>query len=114
LLKIAVGIRRTLTLVKFTFTSQPFVDLLDGSEEEVLMREEQLQRVLATCDTCLAQRLEKEKSIRQLQMILEKKMSFPGTKCQIKPSFRKSDRTFEKLQLIVKWGGEVRFMTLIL
>lgn len=39
-----------------------------------------------------------------LKEVLTKKMTFGGTKVQIKPSFK--DSHLDKLQLILKWGGE--------
>lgn len=39
-----------------------------------------------------------------LKEALTKKMSFRGTKIQIKPSFK--DETIDKLKLNLKWGGE--------
>lgn len=48
---------------------------------------------------------EKE-SLELLQDVLERKVKYPGTKAQIKPIFSKEDGLLEKLQVVVKWGGE--------
>ncbi|KAL3457797.1 histidine phosphatase superfamily-domain-containing protein [Aspergillus heterothallicus] len=150
---------------KFTFHSQPFIDLLKGHQEEVVIKgESALRSVSNAVDYALQYGLEDAEKLRLLRTSLEKKGGWPGTKVQIKPMFRKrqpeealgqslgasnpiekdpisplpgdvlqdsgdlgrsqtrsdsiSDATFsrfsavendlilDKLQLVIKWGGE--------
>jgi inositol hexakisphosphate/diphosphoinositol-pentakisphosphate kinase len=94
--------------MKFYFKSKPFLDLLNGATEEVVIKkQENLQKVLIACQEAAG--LEDPTFLEQLQMILEAKSAFPGTKVQIKPSFNKTDNTLEKVQCIVKWGGEFTY-----
>lgn len=91
--------------VKFFFKSMPFTDLLNGATEEVVIKKhENLQRVIQAARDAAG--LEDAQSLAQLEMILVAKSPLPGTKVQIKPSFNKMDNTMEKVQCIVKWGGE--------
>ena len=48
--------------------------------------------------------VDEPEKLRLLKEALSKKMSFSGTKVQIKPNFKEG--TLDKLQLILKWGGE--------
>ena len=48
--------------------------------------------------------VDEPEKLKLLKEALTKKMNFTGTKVQIKPSFK--DGHLEKLQLILKWGGE--------
>ena len=48
--------------------------------------------------------VDEPEKLRLFKEALTKKMSLIGTKVQIKPSFE--DDTLDKLQLILKWGGE--------
>ncbi|KAJ3031864.1 UNVERIFIED_CONTAM: hypothetical protein HDU68_011623 [Siphonaria sp. JEL0065] len=93
---------------KFNFKSKPFMDLLNGLEEEVVLKsEEQLKIVSVACDLAIAEQSEDANSLTSLRTILNFKSSLPGTKVQVKPSYNKTDKTLlEKAQLIVKWGGE--------
>ncbi|KAJ4349616.1 inositol hexakisphosphate and diphosphoinositol-pentakisphosphate kinase [Didymosphaeria variabile] len=143
---------------KYTFHTKPFVDLLKGHQEEVLLiGEAALQSVSEAVKLAMKEGEEDPKKLRELQVYLDKKGAWPGTKVQIKPMFRKrrkeerlpgetaeespertragstasdivdlaakrSDSTsgltlsrisaaennliLEKLQLIIKWGGE--------
>ncbi|KAJ5624726.1 hypothetical protein N7510_001035, partial [Penicillium lagena] len=75
---------------KFTFHSQPFVDLLKGHQEEVVIKgEAALSSVSEAVKIALAQGLEDRDKLKLLQTSLEKKGGWPGTKVQIKPMFRK-------------------------
>ncbi|KAF8537706.1 histidine phosphatase superfamily-domain-containing protein [Trichophaea hybrida] len=118
---------------KFTFHSQPFVDLLKGHKEEVILIEEGLQDVIAATAKAIELKSEDMDKLAQLKNALDKKVRFAGTKVQIKPLFLKyqhdqpvsespgtsvdtsethttvSNRgipVLDKLQLIIKWGGE--------
>ena len=75
---------------KFTFHSQPFVDLLKGHQEEVLLiGEAALKNVLDAVDKALEEGVEDPEKLRVLRSSLVKKGSWSGTKVQIKPMFRK-------------------------
>ncbi|KAA8899029.1 histidine phosphatase superfamily-domain-containing protein [Sphaerosporella brunnea] len=114
---------------KFTFHSQPFIDLLKGHKEEVILIEDGLQDVIAATKQAIQLKSEDMDKLAQLKNALDKKMGFAGTKVQIKPMFlkKKDEQTsqgsevsaqthttvsnrgmseLDKLQLIIKWGGE--------
>jgi hypothetical protein len=75
---------------KYTFHSKPFVDLLKGHQAEVLLIGEiALQSVSDAVKLALDEGLEDSKKLRELQLYLNKKGAWPGTKVQIKPMFRK-------------------------
>ena len=75
---------------KFTFHSQPFVDLLKGHQEEVLLKgEAALASVEEAVKLALVNGLEDSEKLRVLRNALARKGSQPGTKVQIKPMFRK-------------------------
>lgn len=75
---------------KFTFHSQPFVDLLKGHEEEVVIKgEAALASVSDAVKVAMEKGLEDMDKLRLLRTSLEKKGGWPGTKVQIKPMFRK-------------------------
>jgi Histidine phosphatase superfamily (branch 2) len=63
-----------------------------------------LYRVLEAVDEALVEGVDEPEKLKLLKEALTKKMSFSGTKVQIKPSFKEG--TLDKLQLILKWGGE--------
>ncbi|KAI9347932.1 histidine phosphatase superfamily-domain-containing protein [Zopfochytrium polystomum] len=91
---------------KFTFRSKPFMDLLNGTEEEVVLKNDQLRLVSRACDEAIEGSFEDATLLTQLRTILDLKSNLAGTKVQVKPSFNKKDKQLEKAQLIVKWGGE--------
>jgi hypothetical protein len=75
---------------KFTFHSQPFVDLLKGHQEEVVIKgEAALASVSHAVKVSIEQGLEDMDKLRLLRTSLDKKGGWPGTKVQIKPMFRK-------------------------
>ncbi|ORX89342.1 hypothetical protein K493DRAFT_383047 [Basidiobolus meristosporus CBS 931.73] len=93
--------------VKFSFTSQPFIQLLNGSTKKIILnKEKDLIGVIRAADEALELGADDRVKLEQLKLILENKSSLTGTKVQIKPSFNKKTGHFEKLVLVVKWGGE--------
>ena len=59
---------------------------------------------MEAADEALEEGVDDPEKLKLLKDALNKKMSFSGTKVQIKPSFK--DGKLDKLQLILKWGGE--------
>lgn len=75
---------------KFTFHTQPFVDLLKGHQEEVVIKgEAALSSVSEAVKIAMEQGLEDMEKLKLLRTSLDKKGGWPGTKVQIKPMFRK-------------------------
>ncbi|KAI3331540.1 hypothetical protein HD806DRAFT_162916 [Xylariaceae sp. AK1471] len=75
---------------KFTFHTQPFIDLLKGHQEEVLLiGEAALASVLEAVDMAIKQGEEDRKKLKSLRKVLVKKGGWAGTKVQIKPMFSK-------------------------
>lgn len=105
--------------LKFNFPigerwTQPFVRLLNGEKEEIILRERQQLSLIATA-------VEEAKGLgadgddlaklTQLNNALFSKIELPGTKAQLKPVYSKKQpgqkRNLTKLTLVFKWGGEV-------
>lgn len=75
---------------KFTFHTDPFIELLKGHQEEVLLiGEPALASVLEAVEKAMKAGGEDREKLRTLRNVLIKKSSWPGTKVQIKPMFRK-------------------------
>ncbi|SPO05973.1 related to S. pombe protein Asp1p [Cephalotrichum gorgonifer] len=75
---------------KFTFHTDPFIQLLKGHQEEVLLiGEPALASVKNAVDIAEAQGLEDASKLKALRLILAKKSGLAGTKVQIKPMFRR-------------------------
>ncbi|KAI1816505.1 hypothetical protein GGS20DRAFT_225163 [Poronia punctata] len=75
---------------KFTFHTQPFIDLLKGHQEEVLLiGEAALASVLEAVDVAIKQGEEDRNKLKSLRNVLVKKGGWAGTKVQIKPMFSK-------------------------
>ncbi|KAL4913180.1 histidine phosphatase superfamily-domain-containing protein [Aspergillus aurantiobrunneus] len=75
---------------KFTFHSQPFIDLLKGHQEEVVIKgESALRSVSDAVNLAMEHGLEDADKLKLLRTSLEKKGGWPGTKVQIKPMFRR-------------------------
>jgi hypothetical protein len=78
---------------KFTFHTKPFIDLLRGHDEEVLLiGEAALGSVLEAVSQALKEGVEDHDKLMLLRTSLLKKGGWPGTKVQIKPMFRKKRR----------------------
>jgi inositol hexakisphosphate/diphosphoinositol-pentakisphosphate kinase len=75
---------------KYTFHTKPFIDLLKGHQAEVLLiGEAALQSVSDAVKLAMEEGEEDPKKLRELNIYLNKKGAWPGTKVQIKPMFRK-------------------------
>lgn len=75
---------------KFTFHTEPFIELLKGHQEEVLLiGEPALASVKQAVLNAEAQGVEDPAKLKALRSILQKKSGLAGTKVQIKPMFRK-------------------------
>lgn len=75
---------------KFTFHTEPFIALLKGYQEEVLLiGEAALASVIQAVDVAFEAGIEDRDKLRALRNVLVKKGSWAGTKVQIKPMFRK-------------------------
>ncbi|KAF9917064.1 hypothetical protein BX616_002043 [Lobosporangium transversale] len=96
--------------MKFTFSSAPFRELLNGGGEEVIIRNaKDLKLVCAAAEQAMEEGLEDSSRLMLLKNILDKKSNLPGTKVQVKPTITKDEEGNSKsvkLQIIVKWGGE--------
>ncbi|KAL9025828.1 MAG: hypothetical protein Q9196_005418 [Gyalolechia fulgens] len=79
---------------KFTFHTQPFVELLKGHQEEVLLKgEAALNSVLNAVHVALKEGIEDPNKLQLLKTSLARKGAWMGTKVQIKPMFRKRKAT---------------------
>lgn len=86
---------------KFTFHTAPFIELLKGHQEEVLLiGEPALASVLEAVDKAMKAGGEDRDKLRTLRNVLVKKSSWPGTKVQIKPMFRK--KKTEEMETVVE------------
>lgn len=75
---------------KFTFHTDPFIELLKGHQEEVLLvGEAALASVIQAVDVAFLAGVEDRSKLKALRNVLVKKGSWAGTKVQIKPMFRK-------------------------
>lgn len=75
---------------KFTFHTKPFIELLKGHQEEVLLTgEAALDSVIVAVDAAIREGIEDNKKLKTLRNVLVKKGGWAGTKVQIKPMFRK-------------------------
>jgi hypothetical protein len=105
--------------LKFSFPigeswTQPFVTILNGEKEEIILREKE-QLILIAAAIAEARKLgaggEELNKLTQLNNALFSKIDLPGTKAQLKPVYSKRQlghpRKLTKLTLVFKWGGEV-------
>ena len=76
--------------LKFTFHTEPFVKLLKGHQEEVILKgEAALNSVLDAVRAAMKQGIEDPERLVLLRTSLARKGAWTGTKVQIKPMFRK-------------------------
>ncbi|GJE84165.1 histidine phosphatase superfamily-domain-containing protein [Phanerochaete sordida] len=104
--------------LKFNFPigerwTQPFVRLLNGEKEEIILRERQQLTLIATAveeAKGLGASGDDLAKLTQLNNALFSKIDLPGTKAQLKPVYSKKQpgqiRNLTKLTLVFKWGGE--------
>ncbi|KAI8911483.1 histidine phosphatase superfamily-domain-containing protein [Gorgonomyces haynaldii] len=93
--------------VKFTFKSETFLQLVRGSEEEIVLKKpEQVKTVYLAVQQAIAENIEDANVLKQLSMILDAKGELAGSKVQLRPYYSKEQTPIlEKMQIIVKWGG---------
>ncbi|WDK21471.1 histidine acid phosphatase [Colletotrichum graminicola] len=101
---------------KFTFHTAPFIELLKGHQEEVLLiGEAALASVLQAVDVALRAGVEDHNKLKSLRNVLVKKGGWAGTKVQIKPMFRKKKTeeiavsSGDELSQVLKEGVETDF-----
>ncbi|KAI0736151.1 histidine phosphatase superfamily-domain-containing protein [Fomitopsis betulina] len=104
--------------LKFSFPidepwTQPFIRLLNGEKEEIILRERpQLSHIQTAVEEAksLGASGEDLAKLTQLSNALISKIELPGTKAQLKPVYSKKQaghsRKLTKLTLVFKWGGE--------
>ena len=103
--------------LKFSFPigehwTQPFITLLNGEREEIILREQELHRVATAVEEAQALGATGEDftKLTTLRTALFNKINLPGTKAQLKPVYGKKQagqaRKLAKLTLVFKWGGE--------
>lgn len=81
--------------------------LLNGQKEEVVLKNGKLNIALQACHAAIASNTADDiDKINQLVFILDAKQILSETKIQIKPVFS-TESILQKVQLIVKWGGEI-------
>ena len=81
----------------------PLVELMHGCREEIILRSH-FDVVLHALDKAKELDGADVHDLSFVTDIIQRKMSFPGTKIQLKPSYHHDQ--LEKVQLVIKWGGE--------
>ncbi|PWN46228.1 putative VIP1-actin cytoskeleton organization and biogenesis-related protein [Ceraceosorus guamensis] len=82
----------------------PLLALLQGRKEEIILRSN-LDMVSKAATEAMQLPGAKKHDLTLVIGAIERKQDLPGTKVQMKPSFD-TDGNLEKMQLIIKWGGE--------
>ncbi|EPQ27753.1 uncharacterized protein PFL1_04890 [Pseudozyma flocculosa PF-1] len=90
--------------VKDAWTA-PLIELLQGRREEIILRQ-QLDLVSTAAERAIALPGAQKEDLELVIEVIKRKKDMPGTKVQMKPSFAKQTGELEKMQLIIKWGGE--------
>lgn len=92
---------------KFTFHTEPFIALLKGHQEEVLLiGEAALASVIQAVDMAYEAGIEDRAKLWALRNVLVKKGSWAGTKVQIKPMFRNKIDGEPPVQEAPETGGD--------
>lgn len=111
--------------IKFSFPigapwTEPFVKLLNGEREEIILRERQQLNLIGEAveeSRKLGAGSEELTKLETLGAVLQAKIDLPGTKAQLKPVYSKKvtgqTRQLTKLTLVFKWGGEVTIIRLV-
>ncbi|KAF1814715.1 hypothetical protein P152DRAFT_471393 [Eremomyces bilateralis CBS 781.70] len=96
---------------KFTFHTKPFVDLLKGHQEEVLLIGEQaLSSVLDAVQLAFQEGIEDTEKLTLLRTSLIKKGGWTGTKVQIKPMFREKKAPKDSAKAAPPTGSTVELL----
>ena len=90
--------------VKDAWTA-PLIELLQGRRDEIILRSN-LTLVSDAAHKALAFPSANAEDLRLVIDVIERKKDASGTKIQMKPNFDKATGELEKMQLIIKWGGE--------
>lgn len=85
--------------------SAPILALMHGCREEIILRT-QLEIVMDALSKAMQLPGADVDDMKFICDTIDRKKSFPGTKIQIKPSFDKESGELNKVQLVIKWGGE--------
>lgn len=90
--------------VKDAWTA-PLIELLQGQREEIILRQK-LDMVSQAAEKALKLPGANTEDLQLVIQVIQRKKDMPGTKVQMKPNFNKETDELEKMQLIIKWGGE--------
>lgn len=85
--------------------TKPIVDLMHGYREEIILRSN-LDVVTRALREAMELSGADHGDLLFVSDIIDRKKVFPGTKIQLKPSFSAETDQLEKVQLVIKWGGE--------
>lgn len=93
--------------IKYSFHTKPFIDLLKGHQEEVLLTgEAALQSVQDAVTKAFAEGEEDKDKLYSLRNALNKRIGWAGTKVQIKPMFRKRKKEEMPPELLAEMPSE--------
>ncbi|KAF9631475.1 Histidine phosphatase superfamily clade-2 [Lasiodiplodia theobromae] len=93
--------------IKYSFHTKPFIDLLKGHQEEVLLTgEAALESVQDAVTKAFAEDEEDKDKLTSLRNALNKRIGWPGTKVQIKPMFRKRKKEEMPPELLAEMPSE--------
>lgn len=85
--------------------SAPLFALLHGHTDEIILRQN-LELVTAALDEAMMLPGANTADLGIVREVIERKKDLPGTKIQMKPAVSKDTGELDKMQLVVKWGGE--------